>query len=129
MEAEYLDLKDKMVQMTGKNLDNFGSMVLLSDIFQEKYPDQIEYMAHFFRYKAIFKFLNNYRDELIREGFLAEEGKENDIKPQLIDSLCTLPYSLEQIEKSGDKSFTFLYSAVISATKAKLNTHLNYLDK
>ena len=73
----------------------------------------------------IINFLDKYRRELIKEGFLGKEAHERGIKWELIDSLCVLPYSLEQVDSQGDKSYNFLYREVINATRAKINAHLN----
>ncbi len=61
----------------------------------------------------------------MKEGVLTGDGEDLGMKPQLVDSLCTLPYSLEQTEASGAKSHTFLYSQVKDATLKKINAHLN----
>jgi len=121
----YLPLKEQMVRMGDKIPENFETMILLNEIFHNRYPNKTEAMAHFFRYHSIFKFLEKYRNELIKDGLVEMEGAGTGLKPQLLDTLCTVPFSFEQTEKSGEKSHTFLYSEVVNVAKAKINAHLN----
>ena len=95
LEDEYLPLKIQMRRQTGKNIDNFDTMVLLNEIFHERYSNRVEAMAHFFRYRAIFMFLDEYKDQLIKEGLVDNTSGELAMEPELIESLCVLPYSLE----------------------------------
>ena len=125
LEAKYLSFKEQMARLGKKTPGNFNSMILLNEIFHTRYPNEIEAMAHFVRYDHIFKFLFKYRDALLKEGLLTGDGEDLGMKPQLMDSLCTLPYSLEQRKSSGSQSHTFLYAQVIKITKAKINAHLN----
>ena len=48
-------------------IDNFDTMVLLNEIFHERYSNRVEAMAHFFRYRSIFMFVEEYKDPLIKE--------------------------------------------------------------
>jgi hypothetical protein len=125
LKEEYLPVKIRLMRQTGKKVDNFDTMVLLNEIFHEKYPNRVEAMAHFFRYHSIFKFLEEYRNQLVKEGLVDKAGGDAAVEPELIDCLCIAPYSLEQAEKSGGKSYTFLYSEIVAATKAKRSARLN----
>jgi hypothetical protein len=122
---EYLPLKEQMVRMGDKIPENFETMILLNEIFHNRYPNKDEAMAHFFRYHSISKFLDKYRNELIKDGLVEMEGADTTLKPQLLDILCTLPYSLEGTGKNGDKTYTFLYSQVKNEALKKINAHLN----
>ncbi|MBF0570966.1 MAG: hypothetical protein HQL12_03745 [Candidatus Omnitrophica bacterium] len=73
----------------------------------------------------IINFLDKYRSELIKEVFLGEAPRDLGIKRELMDSLCVLPFSLEQVDSQGDKSYNFLYREVIDTTWAKINARLN----
>ena len=125
LDAEYGEFKEGMFKAMGRQPKKFDNTILLGEIFLERYPDQVEYTAHFVRHHLIINFLDKYMNELVKEGFWDLKGHDAGIKLQLIDSLCTLVYSLEQIDGSGDKSHTFLYPEVIDATWAKINAHLN----
>ena len=70
LEDEYLPLKIQMMRQTGKTVDNFDTMVLLNGIFHERYSNGVEAMAYFFRYRSIFMFLDEYKDQLIKEGLV-----------------------------------------------------------
>ena len=94
LEDEYLPLKIQMRRQTGKTIDNFDTMVLLNEIFHERYSNRVEAMAHFFRYRSIFMFVDEYKDQLIKEGLVDNTSGELAMEPELIESLCVLPYSL-----------------------------------
>ena len=74
-------------------------MVVLNEIFHERYSNRAEAMAHFFRYRSIFMFLDEYKDQLIKEGLVDNASGELAMEPELIESLCVLPYSLERMRK------------------------------
>jgi hypothetical protein len=112
LEDEYLPLKIQMRRQTGKHIDNFDTMVLLNEIFHERYSNHVEAMAHFMRYRSIFMFLDEYKDQLIKEGLVDNTSGELAMEPELIESLCVLPYS-------------FLYKEVVAKAKALRNARLN----
>jgi hypothetical protein len=125
LEDHYLSLKIQMRRQTGTNIDNFDTMVLLNEIFHERYSNHIEAMAHFFRYRSIFMFVDEYKDQLIKEGLVDNASGELAMEPELIESLCVLPYSLEQDEKATDKKHTFFYKEVVAKAKALRSARLN----
>jgi len=125
LEDGYLPLKIQMRRQTGKTIDNFDTMVLLNEIFHERYSNRVEAMAHFFRYRSIFMFLDEYKDQLIKEGLVDNASGELAMEPELIESLCVLPYSLERDEKAADKKHGLLYDEVVAKAKALRSTRLN----
>jgi len=125
LEDQYLPLKIQMGRQTGKGIDNFGTMVLLNEIFHERYSNRVEAMAHFLRYRSIFMFLDEYKDQLIKEGLVDNTSGELAMEPELIESLCVLPYSLRQAEKAADKKHAYLYEEVVAKAKALRNVRLN----
>jgi hypothetical protein len=125
LEDEYLPLKIKMRRQTGKIIDNFDTMVLLNEIFHERYSNRVEAMAHFMRYRSIFMFLDEYKDQLIKEGLVDNASGKFAMEPVLIESLCVLPYSLKETEKSNDKNHAFLYKEVVAKAKALRSSRLN----
>ena len=82
-------------------------------------------MAHFLRYRSIFMFLDEYKDKLIKEGLVDSTSGELAMEPELIESLCVLPYSLEQDEKASDKKHAYLYEEVVAKAKALRSARLN----
>lgn len=125
MAKEFEDLKVGMKSLTGKELQNFQQMVLIGDIFHRRYPDQAQYKAHFYRFHSINRFLQTYHTELLKLKFIDVKNGKHHILPQLIDSLCTLEYNLDEEDESGNPSCFFVYSQVINATKTKINARLN----
>ena len=122
---EYLPLKIQMQRQMGKNIDNFDTLTLLNEIFHERYSNHIEAMAHFFRYRSIFMFVDEYKDQLIKEGLVDSASGELAMEPELIESLCILPYSLRETEKTHDKQHAFLYKEVVARAKAFRSARLN----
>ena len=114
-----------MNQQTGKQIENFDTMVLLNEIFHDRYSNRVEAMAHFFRYRSIFMFVDEYKDQLIKEGLVDNTSGELAMEPELIESLCILPYSLRETEKINDKKHGFLYKEVVAKAKALRSARLN----
>ena len=125
LEDEYLPLKIQMRRQTGKTIDNFDTMALLNEIFHERYSNRVEAMAHFFRYRSIFMFLDEYKDQLIKEGLVDNTSGELAMEPELIESLCVLPYSLRENEKTNDKKHAYLYEEIVAKAKALRSARLN----
>ena len=125
LEDEYLPLKIQMKRQTGMAIDNFDTMILLNEIFHERYSNRVEAMAHFLRYRSIFMFLDEYKDQLIKEGLVGNTSGELAMEPELIESLCVLPYSLEQDEKAADKKHAYLYEEVVAKAKVLRSARLN----
>jgi len=122
---EYLPLKIQMQRQMGKTIDNFDTLTLLNEIFHERYSNHIEAMAHFFRYRSIFMFVDEYKDKLIKEGLADNSSGDIAMEPELIVSLCVLPYSLKETEKTANKTHGFLYSEVVAKAKALRSARLN----
>jgi hypothetical protein len=125
LEDEYLPLKIQMRRQTGKTINNFDTMVLLNGIFHERYSNSLEAMAHFFRYRSIFMFVEEYKDQLIKESLVNNASGDLSMEPELIESLCILPYSLRETEKTNDKKHAFLYKEVVAKAKALRSARLN----
>lgn len=125
LKDEYLPLKIKLRRETGKKVDNFDTLVVLNEIFHERYPNHIEAMAHFFRYHSIFQFLHEYNKELIKEGLVGVENGNPSFEPELIDSLCILPYSMDDDKESESKGHAFSYEEVVARAKANRSARLN----
>ena len=123
LEDEYLPLKIQMRRQTGKNIENFETMILLNEIFHERYSNRVEGMAHFLRYRSIFMFFDEYKDQLIKEVLVDNASGELAMEPELIESLCVLPY--DQDEKAEDKKHAFLYKEVVAKAKAIRSARLN----
>ena len=122
---EYLPLKIQMQRQMGKNIDNFDTLTLLNEIFHERYSNRIEAMAHFFRYRSIFMFVDEYKDQLIKEGLVDSASGDLSMEPELIESLCILPYSLRETEKTDDKKHAFSYKQVVAKAKSLRSARLN----
>jgi hypothetical protein len=122
---EYAHLKEEMTHLMGRELHNFNIMLLISEIFHQRYPDEIQFMAHSLRFHGIHRFLREHDRELTKMGLVSVRGNKHYVEPQLIESLCTLPYSRIENEDSEDISFHFLYDEVIKITRAKMNAPLN----
>jgi len=122
---EYLPLKLQMMRQTGKGIDNFDTLVLLNEIFHERYSNHVKAMAHFFRYRSIFMFVDEYKDQLIKESLVNNAVGDFAMEPELIKSLCILPYSLRETEITDDKKHAFLYKEVVAKAKALRSARLN----
>ena len=106
------------------SISNFDDVVALAEIFQKRYPDDLTFKAHMYRFHLIKTFMFKNAAQLIKDGFAATEG-EAGFRRELMDILCTLPYSLEETGKNGDKTYTFLYTQVKNDALKKINAHLN----
>ena len=62
--------------------------------------------------------------QLMKDGFAATEG-EAGFRSELMDVLCTLPYSKKEKDFDGEDFYTFSYPKVKVATLKKINAHLN----
>jgi len=107
-----------------KSISNFNDVLALAEIFQNDIPDDLTYKAHMYRFHLIKSFIFKNAAQLIKDGFAATEGKAG-FKDELMDILCTLPYTLEETDKNGEKHYTFLYSQVKNEALKKINAHLN----
>ena len=79
----------------------------------------------FGRYRSIFMFLDEYKDQLIKEVLVDNASGELAMEPELIESLCVLPYSLRETEKADDKKHAFLYKEVVAKAKSLRSARLN----
>ena len=68
---------------------------------------------------------HEHKDQLIKEGLVDNASGELAMEPELIESLCILPYSLRQAEKAADKKHAFLYKEVVAKAKALRSVRLN----
>ncbi|MBF0571883.1 MAG: hypothetical protein HQL12_08455 [Candidatus Omnitrophica bacterium] len=107
-----------------KSISNVNDVLALAEIFQKRYPDDITFKAHMYRFHLIKTFIFKYAAQLVKDGFAATEG-EAGFRNELMEILCTLPYSLEEVGKNGDKTYTFLYAQVKNEALKKINVHLN----
>jgi hypothetical protein len=116
---EYMYLKDEIANMSGAELYNLNSMLLVSQIFHERYPEELEYNAHFFRFHEIKDFLHEHSEELFELGLNTGPGDIMNVSPKLLESLCVLPFSLEETDEEGEPHFTFLFDEVVAAAGVK----------
>lgn len=116
--AKYATKKFKM-----KN-EHADQGMLLAETFRKEYPNELEFMAHLHRYRLMRMFIFKYGRQLGKDGFYAPEG-EAGFRNELMDILCTLPYSKEEKGFDGEKFYTFSYPEVRDAALKKLNAHLN----
>jgi hypothetical protein len=118
--------EDEIADLSPGQLYNLISMMLVSDIFHERYPNELEYNAHFVRFHEIKKFLNEHNRELFKLGFTAGPEDIMNVKPQLLETLCTVMYDQEVRDESGEfTGCTFLFPQVVTITQAKMNAHAN----
>jgi len=89
-----------------KSISNFNDVLALAEIFQKRYPDDLTYKAHMYRFHLIKSFIFKNAAQLIKDGFAATEGKAG-FKDELMDILCTLPYTLEETDKNGKNTIPF----------------------
>lgn len=123
---EFPGLEEEIKSSKGQELQNIKDLILFSDIFHKRYPKELEYDAHFFRFNLINKFMQTYHDEFIRMKLVAVQGGKHRIAPQLIETLCTILYNQEEFDESGEFiSCTFSFPEVVTITMAKVNAHLN----
>lgn len=106
------------------SISNFDDVVALAEIFQKRYPDELTFKAHMMRFHSIKMFMFKNAAQLIKDGFAAIDG-EAGFRKELMDVLCTLPFSLEEMDKNGEKHYTFLYSQVKNEALKKINAPLN----
>jgi len=116
--AKYATRKQRLEKQNVKNPD------LLADVFQKEYPDSLEFTAHLYRFQLLRMFIFKYGRKLIEDGFAAPNG-EPGYRNELMDILCTLPYSKAEMDTDGEKSYNFVYSQVKAAALKKINAHLN----
>jgi hypothetical protein len=69
-------------------------------------------------------FIFKYGRQMVEDGFAAPEGKPG-LRDELMDVLCTLPYSKAEKDMDGEKTYTFSYPEVKAAALKKINAHLN----
>ena len=106
------------------SISNFDDVVALAEIFQKRYPDDLTFKAHMFRFHSIKMFISKNAVQLVKDGFAAPEGKTG-FRSELMDVLCTLPFSLEETNRNGEKHYTFSYLQVKNEALKKINAHLN----
>ncbi|MDE1921569.1 MAG: hypothetical protein KGJ09_09405 [Candidatus Omnitrophica bacterium] len=123
LQEEYLPLKIQMARETGKKISNFNTLALLNEIFHERYSNRVESMAHFFRYHSIFQFVDEYKNELIKDDLVKETGGDIAMEPELIESLCVSPYTSDK--KSENKRHAFSYAEVVKRAKDIRSARLN----
>jgi hypothetical protein len=98
--------------------------LLMAEVFQEEYPNEIEFKAHLYRLRLIRIFIFKHGRQMIQDGFGAPEGQPG-LRNELMDILCTLPYSKKEKGFDGEDFYTFSYPEVKVATLKKINAHLN----
>jgi hypothetical protein len=97
---------------------------LLIEVFSKEYPDRLESAAHLWRFRLIQKFIFQYGRQMVQDGFSAPDGKPG-LRDELMDILCTLPFSKEEKAPDGEKIYNFSYPEVKAAALKKINAHLN----
>ena len=79
----------------------------------------------FGRYRSIFMFLDEFKDQLIKESLVDNASGDLLMEPELIESLCVCVYSLRQTDKTSDKKHAFLYKEVVAKAKSLRSARLN----
>jgi hypothetical protein len=79
---------------------------MLAETFQKEYPNTLEFVAHLYRFRLIRMFIFTYGRRLGKDGFYAPEG-EAGFRNELMDVLCTLPYSKKEKDIDGEKPIIF----------------------
>ncbi len=98
----------------------FQPMGQISNYMKEMYADKKEFMAHFFRYNNMIRFLKEYEQELMGEGLIKKGSKFHMIKDELLDALCEMPFTLVR-ESLGDfEDYYFDYDAVVDKAWERL---------
>jgi len=105
--------------------DRRPSHVILGEIFLKRYDNRLQFMAHFYRHRMIIDFLDEYKEQLVKDGFSGDDGGGIGFIQALLESLCALPFSEVKTDKDGDKNRDFSYKEVKAATLKKINAHLN----
>ena len=106
-------------------IGSMDNLFLLMKIFQERYSNEVESMAHFIRHQQLLEFLSVKKDDLIKEGLIKEDGSRTIYQSVLVDTLCVLPLTQEKLGPNGHKIYTFSYQEVVNVAKVRLNAHLN----
>jgi hypothetical protein len=57
---------------------------------------------------------------MMQDGFGAPEGRPG-LRDELMDILCTLPYTHQETDSDGEKFYTFSYPEVKKVTLKKIN--------
>ena len=92
----------------------FQPMGQISNFMKKMYPDKQAFMAHFFRYNNMIRFLKEYEEELTDEGLIKKDGRFHMIKDELLESLCTLPFTVLR-ESYGDfEDYYYNYTDVVN---------------
>ncbi len=109
-------LDDETGKVENYQINPFNNSAQFSELMLKKYPDETEFMAHSLRHAEIMMFINDSKEDLIKEGFLIQEEKELLIKEELIESLCVLPFSFKILNEDGEEEFHFSYQEVVDRT-------------
>lgn len=92
----------------------FQPMGQISNFMKEMYPDKKEFMAHFFRYNNMIRFLKEYEDDLMEEGLIKKGPKFHMIKDELLDSLCVLPFTVLRESFGEFEDYFYDYDDVVN---------------
>jgi len=112
LSSDFSFLKDDVAENIFK-ANPFAPMGQIARFMQKMYSDKRTFMAHFFRYNNIIRFLKEYEEGLCREGFIRRDANNHMIKDELLETLCMLPFS-ETRESYGEvEEYGFSYNEVV----------------
>jgi hypothetical protein len=76
-------------------------------------PDVMPY--HTYRFMQIMDFLSEHQQDLFRDGFARHGGEEfSEIRGEVLEALCTLPFTKSRKSEDGGEWYTFDYEEVVS---------------
>ncbi len=91
----------------------FQPMGQISHFMKALYPDKKEFLAHFFRYNNMIRFLKEHEEALIKEGLIKRGEKFHMIKDELLESLCLLPFTVLRETYGEFEDYYYDYSQVV----------------
>lgn len=110
-------LRDGKDKVSAFKFNMFEPMNQFGFYMAKRYgPDVMPY--HTYRFMLIMDFLSEYQSDLLRDGFARHGGREfNEIRTELLEALCTLPFAKRDSSEEGGESYTFDYEEVVSKAR------------
>jgi len=79
-------------------------------------PDVMPY--HTYRFMQIMDFLSEHQQDLLRDGLARHGGEEfSEVRGEVLEALCTLPFTKCTKSDDGGESYTFDYEEVVSKAR------------
>jgi len=79
-------------------------------------PDVMPY--HTYRFMQIMDFLSEHQQDLLREGLARYGGEEfSEVRGEVLEALCILPFTKSTKCDDGGESYTFDYEEVVSKAR------------